>query len=347
MIFAHPALLWLAWVPAILALLEWLGRRSGELRSDHKMIRGEARRSSVAMHPPSTTLPASARRRWRWRLHLGLALFAVALARPQWGQIEEPVFDQSREILIAIDLSRSMLAPDVKPSRLARAKLLIQSLLERLAGERVGLVVFSGTAFLQSPLSGDYEILREFLPALTPDYLPEGGSNYGAMLETSIAAFGATRAADRFLIVLSDGEATDDTWVARVEELKQKGIRVLGLGIGTTEGAMIPDTTGGFVKDERGAVVLSKLENSTLLSLAEKTGGVYTDASTWIDLAALLKQTVESGQKGEFRETHQKRFIDRFQWALAPAVFLLAWSFLREFPVRPTPRDLTLRPARS
>ena len=90
----------------------------------------------------------------------------VALARPQWGRIDEPVFEQSREIVIALDLSRSMQTPDVKPTRLERAKLLIESLLDRLTGERVGLVVFSGTAFLQSPLSADYEILREFLPSL-------------------------------------------------------------------------------------------------------------------------------------------------------------------------------------
>src|SRR5207244_3462348 len=134
-----------------------------------------------------------------------------------------------------------------------RSKLLIQSLLERLEGERVGLVVFSGTAFLQSPLSADYEILREFLPSLGPDFLPEGGTNYQALLETSVQAFGGSNAADRFLIVLSDGEATDENWKSGVDELKKRGIRVIGLGIGTSAGAMIPDGSGGFVKDERGA----------------------------------------------------------------------------------------------
>src|SRR5688500_7547072 len=115
-----------------------------------------------------------------------------------------------------------MLTPDVRPSRLERAKLLIQSLLEKLAGERVGLVVFSGTAFLQSPLSADYEILREFLPALNPDFLPQGGSNYGAMLETSLQAFSTSTSADRYLIILSDGEATDEEWKAQMAELKKK-----------------------------------------------------------------------------------------------------------------------------
>ena len=151
-----------------------------------------------------------------------------------------------------------MLTPDVRPSRLDRAKLLIQSLLEKLAGERVGLVVFSGTAFLQSPLSADYEILREFLPALNPDFLPEGGSNYGALIEASLQAFGASGSADRFLVILSDGEATDDDWKSRIDDLKKKGIRVIGLGVGTAAGAMLPDNAGGLVKDDRGAVVRSE-----------------------------------------------------------------------------------------
>jgi Ca-activated chloride channel family protein len=273
---------------------------------------------------------------------VGLALGVVALARPQWGRIEEPVFDQAREILLAVDLSRSMLAPDVKPSRLERAKLLIRSLLEKLQGERVGLVLFSGTAFLQSPLSADYEILREFLPNLGPDFLPEGGTNYRALIDTSVAAFGSSGAADRFLIVLSDGEATDDEWKSQVAELKKKGIRVIGLGVGTSAGAMIPDGAGGFVKDDRGAVVLSKLESGTLQELATVTNGVYRDASTWVDLAALLKQTVEAGQKGKFVEKNTVRLVERFQWPLALGLWCLFASLCYEFPVRPRPREIAL-----
>ena len=290
---------------------------------------------------PSTTASASRVRFW---LIAGTSLAVFALARPQYGRLEEPVFDQSREILLAIDLSRSMLAPDVKPSRLERAKLLIQSLLEKLEGERVGLVVFAGTAFLQSPLSADYEILREFLPALGPDYLPQGGSNYGALLDASLQAFSHTNAADRFLMILSDGEATDDDWKKRTEELKKKNIRVLGLGVGTLGGAMLPDGTGGFVKDERGAVVLSKLETGTLQELAAATGGVYRDASGWLDLAGLVKETVEAGRKGQFLEKNTIRLAERFQWPLALGLWCLLVSFYSEFPVRPRPRDLKLTP---
>ncbi len=346
MSFALPPLLWLLLVP--LALLLWeltRARRAADL-SQPKILRAEADAHSLTLSPLAPQLSTPSPTRARACLCLGLALTVVALARPQWGRIDEPVFDQSREIILAVDLSRSMLTPDVKPSRLERAKLLIQSLLERLAGERLGLVVFSGTAFLQSPLSADYEILREFLPALGPDYLPEGGTNYTALIQTAVAAFNHGSAADRFLIILSDGEATDDTWKSAAEELKKKNIRVLALGIGTAAGAMIPDGAGAFVKDDRGAVVLSKLEPGTLRQLADLTGGTYRDASAWVDLAALVQSTVEAGRKGSFVEKKSVRLVERYQWPLAAALGFFLLSFWREFPVRAKPRALVLGGAR-
>jgi len=338
MTFAWPHLLWLLAVPLALAIWD-LRRRAGLAAAHHpKILRAEAGHHHVTL---SIDRPAAARRSRVW-LALGLALALVALARPQWGRIEESVFDQSREIAIAIDLSRSMLAGDIKPSRLERAKLLIRSLLEKLAGERVGLIVFSGTAFLQSPLSADYEILREFLPVLTPDYLPEGGTNFSALVDTALQAFSSGTAADRFLIVLSDGEATDAGWKASIPELRKKGIRAICLGVGTTDGAMVPDGSGAFVKDERGAVVLSRLDGTALRELADQTGGTYRDASTWIDLAGVLRETVEAGRKGEFVEKQNVRLVERFQWALAPALLCLLVSLWREFPVRPRPRVLKI-----
>ncbi|MES2691924.1 MAG: VWA domain-containing protein, partial [Verrucomicrobiota bacterium] len=159
MTFAWPHLLWLLALP--LALLIWEiahRRRTATASTRPKILRAEAGARSLKLSDLSAQPIARTTGPRVW-LFLGLALALVALARPQWGRLEEPVFDQSREILLAIDLSRSMQATDVKPSRLDRAKLLIQSLLEKLQGERVGLVVFAGTAFLQSPLSADYEIL--------------------------------------------------------------------------------------------------------------------------------------------------------------------------------------------
>ena len=341
MSFAWPHLLWLLFLPA--GLLAWeltRRRRAAQATVRPKILRADIRHDRVELQREKARPVASRARPW---LCVGLTFAILAIARPQWGRLEEPVFDQSREILIAVDLSRSMLSTDVKPSRLARAKLLIQALLEKLKGERVGLVVFSGTGFLQSPLSADYEILREFLPALKPDYLPEGGTNYRAMIDASLDAFGNGSAADRFLIVLSDGEATDEDWKPRAEELKEKGIRVLALGVGTPAGSMIPDDAGGFVKDDRGAVVLSKLESATLQQLAEITNGVYRDASAWIDLASLIEETVNIGRKGSFVDKTTVRLVERFQWPLALAAWCFLVSFYYEFPVRPRPREIALR----
>lgn len=343
MTFAWPLLLLLLVLPGALLAWEYTHRRRSAALARPKILRAEAGPHSLRFAPANVASSTAGKPRL-W-LCAGLVLAILALARPQWGRLEEPVFDQSREILLAIDLSRSMLTPDVKPSRLERAKLLIQSLLERLAGERVGLAVFAGTAFLQSPLSADYEILREFLPALGPDFLPEGGSNYGALLETTLQAFGTTNSADRFLIILSDGEATDEEWKSRLDDLKKKNIRVLGLGVGTAGGGMIPDANGQFVKDERGAVVLSKLESATLQQLAQATGGVYRDASAWVDLAGLVNETIEAGRKGEFVEKQTVRLVERFQWPLAFGLWCLLMSLCYEFPVRPRPRTIALRDA--
>src|SRR6185295_9217062 len=125
--------------------------------------------------------------------------------------------------------------------------------------------------------SADYEILTEFLLALSPNTLPEGGTNYEALITAAAQAFAGQSAADRFLIVLSDGEATDEDWRSHVDELREKGVRVIGLGVGTSAGAVIPDANGALVKDANGAVVMSKLENKTLQELSTATGGVYRD----------------------------------------------------------------------
>ncbi len=340
MTFAWPQLFWLLVAPAALLAWDLTHRRRVAGIAHPKILQAEAGARSLTLSSFGRATGPARQAAPRYWLCLGLACAVAALARPQWGRLEEPVFDQSREILIAVDLSRSMLVADVRPSRLERAKLLVQSMLEKLAGERVGLVVFAGTAFLQSPLSADYEILREFLPALGPEFLPEGGSNYRPLLDTAIEAFSSSGSADRFLIIMSDGEATDDDWKPRVEELKKKGIRVIGLGIGTTAGAMIPDGAGGFVKDGRGAVVLSKLESGTLQELARSTGGTYRDASTWLDLAGLVQETIAAGRKGKFVEKNTIRLVERFQWPLALALWCLLVSFYYEFPIRPRVREL-------
>ena len=334
MSFALPYFLWLLLVPALLAVVDRRRRLALEASAWPGIRRLWAGPRGLDASRNGARLPM------RWRLWLGLALLVAALARPQWGKIEERVFDQSREVLLALDLSRSMLSTDVKPARLDRARLLVESLLDKLKGERVGLLVFSGTAFLQCPLSPDYEVLREFLPALNPDYLPEGGTDYGRLLKAALEAFSNEAGADRYLIILSDGEALTEEWRSQLDTLKQRGIRIVALGVGTESGSVVPAKDGGLVKDERGAVVMSKLNPTTLKQLASATGGAYAEASGWVDLPALLQQTVERGKQGALAERKTVRLGERFQWFLAPALLLLLWSYWSEFPVSPKARDL-------
>lgn len=286
--------------------------------------------------------PSARRKPFGLWLGSGLALVAVALARPQWGNLEETVFDQSREVLIALDLSASMMADDVKPTRLARAKLLIGNLLDELQGERVGLALFAGSSFLQVPLSSDYEVMRDILPGLDPSYLPQAGTDFTGMLRVANGAFGDGAAADRFLIILSDGEAHDTEWRSGVEDLKKKGVKVLALGIGTAAGGLIPDGQGGVIKDGRGAAVLSRLDPTTLEELADGSGGAYREATNWVDLAGLIRDTVDEGKKGDFSKTKEARQAERFQWFLGPGILLLALSFALEIPALPARRRVAM-----
>lgn len=274
---------------------------------------------------------------------LAAVLALAALARPQWGEIPEVTIGQAREVMIGLDLSRSMLADDVSPNRLARAKLLVEALLDQLHGERVGLTVFAGTAFVQSPLSADYEVLREFLAELDPTYLPQGGTDYAAMLRATANGFGEQGGGDRYLVVLSDGEAHDEGWQRTLPTLRARGIRVVGLGVGTPAGALVPNVDGGALTDEQGNAVLSKLEPKTLQQLAEQTGGTYRDAAAWVDIADLVGATVAQGQKGDYIEERHVRLQDRFQWFLAPALLVFLLSYWLEFPVFPLARALQTR----
>jgi|TARA_B110000037_G_scaffold216782_1_gene276548 Ca-activated chloride channel family protein len=282
----------------------------------------------------------------KWLFLIGLIFVIIALGRPRWGEVHKEVFKRSREVIIAMDLSKSMLAQDIKPNRLERAKLVVESLLDDLQGESVGLVVFAGTAFLQSPMSPDYQILRGFLKDLNPNFIPQGGTNYQAMLETSLDSFRQSDGeADRFLIVISDGESLNDNWNSQLEELNEQNVQAICLGFGTREGGLIPDGEGGYHKNSSGAVVLTKLEPDTLQSLADKTGGVYKQANVWVELASLIEKTVKRGKTGKTGSTSQSIHIERYQIFLAPGLLLILISLYREFPFTPKPRTIQPRKA--
>jgi Ca-activated chloride channel family protein len=275
---------------------------------------------------------------------LAIAFALLAIARPRWGEDSSQAFSQTREVMIAVDLSRSMLAEDVAPSRLDHAKQLTEFLLDSLQGESVGLVVFAGTAFVQVPLSPDYRIIREFMPSLDTDYLPRGGSDYSKMLDAALDGFSETAARDRYLIVLSDGESSTEGWEQRLGRMAEREIHVVSIGLGTAKGAFIPDLqNGGYLADANGDAVHSKLMPATLEALARRTGGKYFDASSLTDVddvKALLTQTVETGRKGRVANAAGSAEVERFQWFLLPAILFGLASLLREFQQRTKPRQI-------
>lgn len=275
---------------------------------------------------------------------LAIAFALLAIARPRWGEDASQSFSQTHEVMIAIDLSRSMLAEDVAPSRLDRAKQLTENLLDSLNGESVGLVVFAGTAFVQVPLSPDYRIIREFMPSLDTDYLPRGGSDYSKMLDAALDGFSEASDRDRYLIVLSDGESSTEGWEQRLGRMAEREIHVVAIGVGTANGAFVPDLqNGGYLADANGDAVHSKLMPASLEALARRTLGKYTNAGSLADIEdvqALLKQTVETGRKGRVANAAGSAGIERFQWLLLPAILFGFMSLLREFQQRPKPRQI-------
>jgi Ca-activated chloride channel homolog len=274
---------------------------------------------------------------------LSIALALVAIARPRWGEHTEESFSQTREVMIALDLSRSMWTEDVGSSRLELAKQTAQDLLSSLKGESVGLIVFAGTAFVQVPLSPDYQIIREFMPSLDPDYMPRGGSDYAQMLDAALEGFGAVSDRDRYLIVLSDGESSTRGWEKRLADLSKRQIHVVALGVGTNKGGFIPDQQGGYMADKNGDAVLSRLMPATLQTLASRTNGKYLDATTLKsidDVRTLLKETVETGRQGRLANEATSMQSERFQWFLAAAILLGLISLAREFPRQAKPRQV-------
>ncbi len=334
MTFGHPHAFWLLAVVAGGALLERMKRVKKSLACP--------RIPRLRAHATSIEFPAETTHRdFRWRIWLGCALLVVALASPRAGFVREDDVKQSREVILAVDLSRSMLARDVKPSRLDHAKLLAAALIAKSAGDRFGLVLFSATAYLQLPLSDDYDILAEMIPNLSPEYFPVSGTNYGAMLRSALTAFSTKGETERFLVVLSDGEAFDQEWKSSVAELKQRNIHVIGLGVGTPSGGLIPDGNRA-VRDSNGLEVLTRLEPATLQELATATGGSYRRADSYVDITALLKATATASPDSDGSKIDATRLVERYRWALMPAFIFLALSFWRDFPVHPSQRVVNL-----
>jgi Ca-activated chloride channel family protein len=258
------------------------------------------------------------------------ALAAVlALAELKYGFTWEEVQRRGVDIVVALDVSDSMLVEDAeiggKLSRLERAKREIADLLRIVGGDRIGLVAFAGTAFLECPLTLDYGAAQLFLSSIDTDLIPVKGTALGAALRTSLEAFEGGSHSSRAIILITDGEDHAGDALAAAEEAKLAGVRIFAIGIGRDEGAPIPAPGGGFRRDRRGEMVLSRLDETTLQRIALATGGRYVRSVTGdVDLEQIYSQGIKAVlDDQELESQRRQRWEDRFQWLLAVALIAL------------------------
>ncbi len=268
-------------------------------------------------------------------MYSGMAFLIVALAGPKIGTQVKEVKQKGIDMIIALDLSLSMDCQDVSPSRLEKAKYEISRLLDRLKGDRVGLIVFTGQAYLQSPLTMDFSALRMFLDVAATDQMPSTTTNFSAAMTAADKAFHDVEQrtpnskASKVLLIVSDGENQGYDYKPALKSLVKNHIDVYTIGVGTTEGGAIPilDKSGnlkGYKRDENGKVVITKLQPETLQHIAEEGNGAYyqIDQSQGID--GFLRK-IDQLQKGEFGEQQYADFKNQYQ---VLAVIGLGFMFL-------------------
>ena len=259
-----------------------------------------------------------------------VVLLVTALARPQFGDRVDTVRREGQDVVVALDLSASMEAEDIAPNRLAAAKLAVGRLIERLDGDRIGLVAFAGEAFVQSPLTLDYAAAALFLNAMEPDLVPVPGTDLGQAIEVALDGFGEPGERNRQLVVITDGEDHEGAIDAAVERAADEGVRVYTVGLGSTEGVPVPsfDESGapnGFLRDDEGSVVTTRLDDVTLQRVADRTGGAYYHAAAGSGAAFdRLVEELTGGGGGEIESREVTRYEEQYQIFLGLALLLLA-----------------------
>jgi len=320
--FQTPWLLYCIWVvPALAALWIVMHRR--------------ARRALDTFIPPAMQaklLPARGQARAVWQtalVTLGSMLLLLAAAGPRWGEREETVLQQSRDLVIAIDVSQSMLANDIHPSRLERAKVDAMDLIASLQGDRAALLAFRAKPALVCPLTTDYAFLRQALAGISTGSAPRGETDIGTAIARALDAFSETEASHKAVILISDGEDLSGLALEMAEKAGSRGIPIYTVGLGSRSGSTIPDpqNPGNVIRHE-GEAVVTKLNHEALYTIAQKSGGSYIPIETAgmaeTTLGTIYSDHLRSVTRRELAETRRRRAVERYQWFLLPAFILLA-----------------------
>jgi Ca-activated chloride channel homolog len=256
-----------------------------------------------------------------------LAFFILAMAGPQFGTKLENKKTEGVEIMIALDVSNSMLASDIKPNRLERAKQSISKLVDRLNDDKIGLIVFAGEAMTQMPITADYVSAKMFLSSITPDLVPVQGTAIGSAIKLASVSFTPDTKSDRAIIIITDGENHEDDAMGAANAAKEKGIFVYTIGIGSPEGAPIPVSESGpqvnYRKDGEGQIVISKLDEKLLTEIATAGDGIYVRANnSQVGLNTIFDK-IKKLKKGEFKSRQYSEYKNQYQWPLAISLILL------------------------
>jgi Ca-activated chloride channel family protein len=327
--FANPNAFWMLLALPLLVILWFAAFRKARLQVQ----------KLVAARLHGLLVGEALGRKWRWALlSVGLALGIGALARPQLGQSTSETRGRGRDVIIMVDVSRSMLATDIPPSRLQRAKLAAEDLVRQLPGDRVGLVAFAGSAFLQAPVTADHSAVLTAMRELDPELIPLPGTNISAGLQCVDEAFDRTEGGQRAVVVITDGEDLEADSVALARELSGK-MRLFTVGVGSPEGAvlLVPSPRGGteYIRDDAGGVVQSKLDEARLQELAVAGGGFYTRlVSGPAEMRRIAVEGIGSMDEHDVQVQSRTRPIERYQWPLAAALLSVGAGLLAGEGVR-------------
>ncbi len=327
--FAHSEWLPLLLIAPLLLLGKWWADHRGR-RALEAFTAARLRQQLVAGVSPLRSWTA-------FLLQLGaLCLLILAACGPRWGEEEQPQIETGRNVLLAIDCSRSMLADDLAPDRLTRAKLAAQDLLSLMPGDRVGLIVFAGNAYLQAPLTTDHAAVAESIQSVDTFSVPRGGSEIGRALKLAMETFEKSPARNHGLVLFSDGGEPDPETAEWSRRAADKNILILAVGVGTKAGSLIPDPdpnrAGDWVRDPQGNAVQTALEEDVLREIARATGGRYLPLSGQSIDSTLVNQVLAALERREGESKSTTKPIERFYWPLSLAILCLVMAWL----LRPT-----------
>ena len=260
---------------------------------------------------------------------VALTLLIIATARPQYGQQEKTVKRQGIEVMVALDISNSMLAEDVVPNRLDRAKQMLSKMIDNMVDDKVGLVVFAGEAFTQLPITCDYVSAKMFLNTISPNLIPTQGTAIGAALQTAITSFGVQDSeVGRAIILITDGENHEDDAVAAAKKAQELGIQVFVVGIGKPEGSPIPKHgTNDYFKDRAGQVVVSRLNEEMCQEIAAAGKGVYVRCDNTNTAMRAVQQELDRIATSEIETTVYADYNEQYQSFVLIALLLLVIDF--------------------